>query len=146
MGLGQKKLTTLNLYKYTSPIILDVNYNLKKGIKEVKYLITEHKYDIKDKYVSTTTKNEIKSYPLLDKDVKHIEYIDLMKSIKEDVYKVNLDNINSKEDVINISSLENISNTEKKRRAVQLCKRIVKEKRNDNNEPIRYSLKTRDFI
>ena len=140
MGLGVKKDNHLKIKKITRPVILNVQYDLIDRTKEITYLITNHNYDTDDKFINTVTKEKTKKYLLNDNEINNLRYEKLMKSIKEDTSKINLDEIKNKEDVINYFSFLNISNTEKNRRAIELCKRILREKN------IRYVIQTKNFV
>lgn len=139
MGLGQKVEKIGIVKKFTQPHILNTEYDLENQTKTISYLYTKHRYK-DDKFVDTITSTQQFKTHIQKNELSNLKYEDLINKINEDTSKINLNKIKSKDDILKLVDLEDTSNTEKKRRAIAICNRLLKEKN------VRYSIKTCDFI
>ena len=124
-----------NKIKSVQPVIIDVKHDRTAMKKTTTYQITKHIYkdnkETKSKdYDRTIITKEVEVLPLNDKDINNSVKSKLLNSIANEVSKVDLTTIKSKEDILNFACSEPVSNTEKMRRAVALCK-VVNQKLED---------------
>ena len=111
-------------------VLVDEQLDYDKGVKHVTYQKEKHEWDdpkkkgASKKYKSTTITRERYAFPITQKEVDSMAKEELMKSIQKEVDEVNLDDIKTKEDILNFANQPAISNTEKKRRVVMLMKRL----------------------
>ena len=122
------------LQTVSQPVIIDIKLDEESMQKRVIYKTNTHVYKEEDKkkkvkeYKHTRILTEVSTQSLLQSDIDHREMTELRASIDEEVMKLDLTEIRSKEDILMFACQPGLSNTEKKRRAVALHKSLVKER------------------
>ena len=126
--------TRLEGVKPTSqPVVTNVEYDMHKGVKYVTTKKEKHHYDdpkekgsVK-KYKKTVITEEQFPETISQHELDCMEKNKLMENIQKEVDEVDLDTIKNKEDILKFANGNDgvfRSNTEKKRRAVALLKRL----------------------
>jgi len=111
-------------------VLIDETINLGEGTKKVVYQKEKHQWSdpkekgASNKYKNTSITQEQYTFPLTQKEIDSMAKEELMASIQKDVAELNIDDIKTKEDILNFANQPGISNTEKKSRVVQLMKRL----------------------
>jgi large subunit ribosomal protein L40e len=111
-------------------VLVDEQFDLDKGVKSVTYQKEKHEWGDPAKkgaskvYNSTTITQEKWAIPITQKEIDSMTKEELMKGIQKEIDEVNLDDIKTKDDILNFANQPAVSNTEKKRRAVMLMKRL----------------------
>uniref|UniRef100_A0A6C0BS41 Uncharacterized protein n=1 Tax=viral metagenome TaxID=1070528 RepID=A0A6C0BS41_9ZZZZ len=113
------------------PVVINVDYDLDKGIKHVTTKKEKHYYsDPKEKGESNKYKMTVITEERFPENISQhekecMEKNNLMDKLQKEVDEVDLDTIKDKEDILKFANGNGgISNTEKKRRAVLLLKRL----------------------
>jgi len=115
------------------PVVTKVEYDMQKGIKHVTTVKEKHHYDdpnekgASKKYKKTVMTEEQFPETITQHELNCMEKNELFEKIQEEVDAVDLNTINNKEDILNFAKGNDgvfRSNTEKKRRAVTLLKRL----------------------
>ena len=105
----------------------------------INHIYKEDKQTKQAKYLHTRITKELDGVRLRQSDLDYLIMIELKESINKDVNAIDLTEIKNKKDVLKFACKNNRSNREKMRRAVTLCKRILKE------EIVRYRITTQDI-
>jgi len=118
------------------PVIRSVELDRGNMQKHIIYDITKHIYKtVKNsetkggngrKYDHTKITQEKETHILKMVDINNYEKEKLLTSIDNEVSKVDLTTIKSNEDILDFACSEPVSNTERMRRAVALCKVVNK--------------------
>lgn len=126
--------TRLEGVKPTSqPVVTNVEYDMHKGIKYITTKKEKHHYDdpkekgAVKKYKKTVLTEERFPEPIQQHELDCMEKNKLMENIQKEVDEVDLNTIKNKDDILKFANGNDgffRSNTEKKRRAVALLKRV----------------------
>ena len=113
------------------PVIIDVDYNLSSGIKKVTYEKEKHLFNNSGEkgkmkeYKETSITREQYPETITEHEKKSLTKRNLVAGIDKEVDNLNLENFTSKGDILKFANGPGyISNTEKKRRAVALMKKV----------------------
>lgn len=115
------------------PVVTNVEYDMEKGIKYVTTRKEKHHYDdpkekgASKKYKKTVLTEERFPETIQQHELDSMQKNELMENIQKEVDEVDLDTIKNKEDILKFAKgTDGIfrSNTERKRRAVALLKRL----------------------
>ena len=128
------------------PVIIHTEYDRLNMKKRITYLCINHIYKEdkqtkQAKYLHTRITKELDGVRLRQSDIDYLRMVELKESINRDVNEIDLTGINNKGDVLAFACKNNKSNREKMRRAVALCKRILK----DSGGIVRYRITTQDI-
>ena len=113
------------------PVIIDVDYNLSSGIKQVTYEKEKHLFNNSGEkgkmkeYKETSITQEQYPETITEHEKKCLTKRDLVAGIDKEVDNLNPKDFTSKGDILKFANGPGyISNTEKKRRAVALMKKV----------------------
>ena len=115
------------------PVVTNVDYDMQKGIKNVTTKKEKHHYGdatekgASKKYTKTVITEEQFPETITQHELDCMEKNELMDNIQKEVDEVDLDTIKDKDDILKFANGNDgvfRSNTEKKRRAVALLKRL----------------------
>ena len=113
------------------PVVTNVEYDMHNGIKYVTTMKEKHLFDdskekgSSKKYKTTVLQSEQFPETISHHELDCMEKNNLMDKIQKEVDEVDLDTIKGKEDILKFANGNGeISNTEKKRRAIALLKRV----------------------
>ena len=115
------------------PVVTNVEYDMQNGIKHITTRKEKHHYDdpkekgSSKKYKKTVLTEERFPETISQHELNCMEKNELMENIQKEVDEVDLDTIKDKEDILKFAKGGDgifRSNTEKKRRAVALLKRL----------------------
>ena len=113
------------------PVVTSVDYDMDKGIKYITTMKEKHIFDTpkergaSKKYKGTVMTEERFPENITQHELKCMEKDELMNRIQKEVDEVDLVTIKDKDDILKFANGNGyISNTEKKRRAVMLLKRL----------------------
>lgn len=115
------------------PVVTSVNYDMHKGVKHVTTRKEKHHYGdatekgASKKYTKTVVTEEQFPETITQHELDCKEKNELMNKIQKDVDKVDLNTIKDKNDILKFAQGNDgifRSNTEKKRRAVALLRRL----------------------
>ena len=115
------------------PVVTNVEYDMEKGIKHVTTRKEKHHYDdptekgASKKYKKTVLTEERFPVTIQQHEIDSMQKSELMENIQKEVEALDLDTIKSKEDILKFAKGSDgifRSNTERKRRAVALLKRL----------------------
>lgn len=129
--------------------IIDVEYDLDKGVKHVTYAKERHSYSdptekgASKKYKKTTIQHERYPFTISQHEMNVMTKNELLDKIKHEVGDLDLSDFKTKEDVLKFANGDGyISNTEKKRRAVELIKSLQKQ---HDDDMAKYHKKVGDY-
>lgn len=111
------------------PVLMSMVFDAEKNEKILRYKYVKHLFkDEKNqgKYYNSVVSIEEYKNPLLIRDIKINEKKCLINDIKNEISKLNLDEWKTKSDIMKFACENGKSNTEKKRRAIELQKELVR--------------------
>ena len=113
------------------PVIINVEYDHDRGVKNVTYARERHSYSdpnekgASKKYNKTIVQHERYPFTISQHEMNVMTKNELLDKIKREVGDLDLSVFKTKEDVLKFANGDGyISNTEKKRRAVELIKSL----------------------
>ena len=115
------------------PVVINVEYDMDKSIKHVTTRKEKHHYDdpkekgASKKYQKTVLTEERFPETIQQHEIDSMQKSELMENIQREVEALDLDTIKDKEDILKFAKGSDgifRSNTEKKRRAISLLKRL----------------------
>ena len=144
--IGTKTEVWTENIRPVQPVIIHTEYDRPNMRKRITYLCINHIYKEntqtkQEEYQHTKITKELDGVRLQQSDIDYLRMVELKESINRDVNEIDLTEINNKKDVLKFACRNNKSNREKMRRAVALCKRIVK----DSGGIVRYRITTQDI-
>jgi hypothetical protein len=108
------------------PVLINSNYDIPKMKKTITYKYVKHIYnDDSNKYEKSIVSVESYINPLKYSEIHCQDKQKLLDSIQTEVGKLNLDDYKTKEQIMDFACNNGKSNTEKRRRATALQKRLL---------------------
>jgi len=111
--------------KTVKPVLLKEDFNLADMEKKVTFKYVKHLFDDNKLYKKSVVSVESYIIPLQFVDIDNQTKNNLLQSIQQEVDNLNLDEYSSKEKILEFACENNKSNTEKRRRATALQKRLI---------------------
>ncbi len=115
--------------KTIKPVLIDIKLDIDNNQKIMRYKYVNHlnsgEKENKSYKISEVSIEEY-SMPLQVKDIMYNDKNNLINDIQNEISKLNLDDWNSKSKIMKFACDNGKSNTEKKRRAVELQKILLK--------------------
>ena len=107
------------------PVLLKEDFNPSKMEKEVSFKYVKHLFNDAKEYQKSVVSIESYIVPLQYVDIDNQTKNNLLQSIQQEVDNLNLDEFSSKENILEFACNNAKSNTEKRRRATALQKRLI---------------------